>query len=136
MIDQKGEFRVTAWEEQPSGQSETVKLSRVRATMAYQGVLEGQGVVEFVLYSPDGRVTTFVGLERVEGRLAGSAGSAVLRHVGTFADGVAKSRWVVVPGSGTGELTGLRGEGYYGEDDVDAEHAGWASYSFSFDFEL
>jgi hypothetical protein len=135
MTNQTGEFRVTAWDERPSAESGGTKLIRVRATMAYQGVIEGEGVVEFVMYSPDGQVTTFVGLERIKGRIEGRAGEAVFRHVGTFSAGVAKSRWVVVPDSGTDALAGLRGDGCYGEDNADAEHGGWAPLSFAFDFE-
>src|ERR671936_298909 len=32
---------------------------------------------------------------------------------GTWEDGVARTKWTVVPGSGTGDLAGLRGEGGY-----------------------
>ena len=35
----------------------------------------------------------------------------MLEHSGTFEGGVAEASWSVVPGSGTGELRGLRGEG-------------------------
>ena len=62
-------------------------------------------------------------------------GMAVFRHVGTFSDGVARSKWGVVPDSGTEELRGLRGEGSYGEEKADAEHGGLTPLSFTFDFE-
>jgi len=35
----------------------------------------------------------------------------VLQDAGTLAGTVVKGNWFVVPGSGTGELVGLRGEG-------------------------
>src|SRR6266513_1850440 len=54
---------------------------------------------------------TFTGLERVVGRVAGKAGSFVLQRTGVFENGAAKESYVVIPGSGTGELRGLRGEG-------------------------
>ena len=50
-------------------------------------------------------------LERVVGHVAGKAGSFVLQRTGTFENGVAKETYIVVPGSGTGELRDLRGEG-------------------------
>ena len=53
----------------------------------------------------------FVGLERVVGEVAGKAGSFVLKRTGVFENGTAKESYSVVPGSGTGELRGLRGEG-------------------------
>ena len=49
--------------------------------------------------------------ERVTGTLGGRSGSFVLQGVGTWEEGVARTTWTVVPGSGTGQLTGLRGEG-------------------------
>jgi len=52
-----------------------------------------------------------VSLQRFRGKLGGRAGSFVLRGQGTVADGKVKATWFVVPDSGTGELSGLRGEG-------------------------
>jgi hypothetical protein len=75
------------------------------------GDIEGEGRVEYLMmYRGDG-TATFVGLERVTGRIGGRSGSFVLERAGVFADGQAKESYSVVPGSGTGELSGLRGEG-------------------------
>ncbi len=63
-----------------------------------------------MIYAEDGSAS-FVGLERVKGDLTGKKGSFVLQHVGRFADGAAKGTVTVVPGSGTGELVGLSGNG-------------------------
>jgi hypothetical protein len=54
--------------------------------------------------------SAFIGFERVVG-LVGRAGSFGLQRTGVFESGLAKESYVVVPGSGTGELQGLRGEG-------------------------
>lgn len=61
-------------------------------------------------YRADG-TATFIGLERVTGRLGNRSGSFVLEHSGSFEGGMARASWFVVAGSGTGELSGLRGEG-------------------------
>jgi hypothetical protein len=53
----------------------------------------------------------YVALEHVTGRLDGLAGTFVLRHAGLVLDGVPALDLRVVPGSGTGELAGLSGEG-------------------------
>jgi hypothetical protein len=45
----------------------------------------------------------------VVGSLAGRTGSFVLRAE----DGAARTTWSVMPGWGTGDLRGLRGEGGY-----------------------
>jgi hypothetical protein len=135
METHRGTFRVSSWAEQTGIETEEPKLTRVRAGMAYQGVIEGDGIVEMLMYSPDGQVTYFIGFEQVAGQIGGRSGRVVFQHAGTFANGVAKSRWFVVPGSGTGGLAGLRGEGHYGEESADAEHGCAAPLSFSFRFE-
>ena len=61
-------------------------------------------------YREDGSAT-FVGLERVVGRIGGKSGSFVLQRTGVFEGGQAKESYSVVPGSATGELRGLRGDG-------------------------
>ena len=60
-------------------------------------------------YGHDGSAS-FVGIERLIGRVGDRRGNFVFQHAGTFKDGVARSTWFVVPGSGAGELQGLRGE--------------------------
>jgi hypothetical protein len=45
------------------------------------------------------------------GRLGGRSGSFVVETNGVYEGGEARTTWSVVPGSGTGELAGLRGEG-------------------------
>ena len=54
---------------------------------------------------------TFVGLERVVGRIGSKAGSFVLQRIGTFENGQAKESYSVIPGSATGDLVGLRDHG-------------------------
>jgi hypothetical protein len=63
-----------------------------------------------MMYRSDG-TATFVGLERVVGKIGGKSGSFVLQRTGVFEDGQAKESYSVVPGSATGELQGLRGDG-------------------------
>jgi hypothetical protein len=105
-------FEVKGWDETPYNEVEGLaKLTRASVAKSYQGDIEGAGTLEYLMvYRPDGSAN-FVGLERIVGRLAGRAGSFVLQHSGTFEGGTAKVTWLVVPGSGTGELRGLRGEG-------------------------
>jgi hypothetical protein len=63
-----------------------------------------------MMYRTDGSAA-FVGLERVVGRVGGKAGAFVLQRIGVFEGGQAKESYSVVPGSATGELQGLRGDG-------------------------
>ena len=54
---------------------------------------------------------SFVGIERVTGSVGGRTGTFLLQDQGTVTGGVVEGEWFVVPGSGTGELPGLRGTG-------------------------
>ena len=104
-------FAIKSWDEKPYSEGQDVpKLTRAAVTKTFTGDIVGEGHVEYLMmYRSDGS-GTFVGLERVVGHVAGKAGSFVLQRTGTFENGVAKESYVVIPGSGTGELRSLRGE--------------------------
>jgi hypothetical protein len=105
-------FAITAWEEQPYSEgADLPKMTRARVTKTLTGDIEGEGRVEYLMvYRADG-TASFVGLERVTGRLGAKTGSFVLQRTGVFENGEAKETYRVVAGSGTGDLRGLRGEG-------------------------
>ena len=105
-------FAVRSWDEMPWGQeSEQPRMTRAAVTKTYTGEIEGEGRAEYLMvYRADGSAT-FVGLERVVGRVGGKAGSFVLQRAGVFEGGQAKESYSVVAESATGELKGLRGEG-------------------------
>jgi hypothetical protein len=52
-----------------------------------------------------------VSMQRFSGELGGRQGTFVLQGTETVENGKIKATWFVVPGSGTGALSGLRGEG-------------------------
>jgi hypothetical protein len=105
-------FTITSWDEKPCGERQDLpKMTRAAVTKTFTGDVAGEGHVEYVMaYRSDGSAA-FVGLERVVGHVGGRAGSFVLQRAGTFENGVAKESYFVIPGSGTGDLLGLRGEG-------------------------
>lgn len=105
-------FAIRSWEEKPYSEGPDLpKLTRASVAKTLTGDLEGEGQVEYLMmYRSDGSAT-FVGFERVVGRLGGRSGSFVLQRTGVFEDGQAKESYSVVPGSATGELRGMRGEG-------------------------
>jgi hypothetical protein len=93
-------------------------------TKADFGDIEGEGTSHsLTTYSDDGSAS-YVGLERVIGRVGGRSGSFVLQTSGTYnpGTGTAQANWFVVPGSATGDLRGLQGEGGFvakhGDPDV------------------
>ncbi len=105
-------------------------LVRVSVTETFHGDIEAAGSVEFLQVMRADGGASFVGLERVVGTLAGRAGSFVLQDNGTVANAKVRGEWFVVPGSGTGELTGLSGEGSF-EADLGEGAAIRLSYRFT-----
>jgi hypothetical protein len=105
-------FAINGWDEKPYGEGQDLpKLTRASVTKTYSGDIAGEGQVEYLMmYRSDGSAT-FVGLERVLGRVGGKAGTFVLQRTGIFEGGQAKESYSVIPGSATGELHGLLGEG-------------------------
>jgi Protein of unknown function (DUF3224) len=109
-----GTFKIDNWDENEILQTESgSKITNAKVSRSFDGDLEGEGSVEWLMgYSEDG-TATFVGLERVVGRIGDKTGTFVLQHVGTFDGQVSKAQLTVVPGSGTGDFAGLRGEGSF-----------------------
>jgi hypothetical protein len=105
-------FAINNWDEKPYGEGHGLpKLTRACVTKTYTGDIEGQAQVEYLMmYRSDGSAT-FVGLERVVGRIGDKTGTFVLQRTGTFENGQAKESYTVIPGSATGDLQGLLGNG-------------------------
>src|SRR2546422_6141440 len=122
-------FTIKSWDEKPYSEGQDLpKLTRAAVTKTFTGDIAGEGHVEYLMmYRSDGSAT-FVGLERVVGHVAGKAGSFVLQRTGIFENGAAKESYVVIPGSGTGELRGLRGEGDRKSTRLNSSH-GYISYA-------
>lgn len=105
-------FSLKAWDEKPYNELPgELKMTRSSVAYAYQGDIEGESTLDYLMvYRPDNS-GSFAGLERVIGRVGGRSGSFVLQHVGTFNQNDVDGTFFVVPQSGTGELANLRGEG-------------------------
>lgn len=105
-------FAITNWDEKPYSEGQDLpRLTRATVTKVFTGDIEGESQVEYLMmYRGDGSAT-FVGLERVVGRIKGRSGSFVLERRGVFESGQAKESYAVIHGSGTGELRALSGEG-------------------------
>jgi hypothetical protein len=105
-------FAIKSWDEKPYSEAEAKpKLTRASVTKTYEGDIEGDGRVEYLMmYRTDGSAS-FVGLEQFVGRVGGKSGTFVLQRTGVFESGQAKESYSVIPGSATGELQGLSGSG-------------------------
>ena len=105
-------FAIKSWDEKPYSEGQDrPRLTRASVTKTYTGDIEGEGQVEYlIMYRNDGSAT-FVGLERVVGRMGGKTGTFVLQRTGVFESGQAKESYSIIPGSATGDLQDLRGDG-------------------------
>lgn len=124
-------FQITGWDETTYQEiAGGAKLTRAKVAQTYSGAIDGSSSVEYLMaYGADGSAS-FVGLEQVSGSVDGRSGTMVLQHVGTFAQGAARSTWTIVAGAGTDGLAGLRGSGSYV-----AGHGAPAEVSFSYTVE-
>ena len=86
-------------------------LVEIHVTEAFHGDIEGEGVVRFLQAIRADGSASFVGIERVSGSIAHRSGTFLLQDAGTVDGSVVSGTWFVIPGSGTGGLAGLRGEG-------------------------
>jgi len=94
----------------PSDASSPVLLEiHLRETFA--GDLEGESTVRALQVRLDDQSASLVSLQRFEGTLGGRQGTFVLQGRETVVEGRIEATWFVVPRSGTGGLSGLRGEG-------------------------
>jgi Protein of unknown function (DUF3224) len=108
----EGTFKVTGWDENTYEQLDgKQKLTKASMAFGYAGDLEGAGKSETAMFYREDGTAAYTGLERIVGRIGDRSGSFVLRADGVFESGAATTTWQVVDGSGSGELSGLRGTG-------------------------
>ena len=127
-----GIFKIEGWDESAYSEEEDGrKLTQASVKQSFSGDIEGEGSVEWLMCYRSDQTAEFVGLQRIDGRLGGRSGSFVLLQTdGSFDGTEAKGQLSVVPGSGTGELSGLRGQGQFS-----APRASEASMTLDCDFE-
>jgi hypothetical protein len=110
------QFSVRAWDEktwegQPAAEVKGIKVTRALVNYLYQGEIEGLSSVQYLMVYREDGAGEYAGLEQVTGSVAGRSGSFVAEHRGTFdAQGAVSGTLRIVPGAGTGDLAGLRGE--------------------------
>ena len=118
-------YQPQPYDEIPGGPT----LVEIQVTESFHGDIEAEGAGRFIQALRQDGSATFVGIERVQGNLAGRKGSFLLQDSGTLVGREVSGTWFVVPNSGTGELNGLRGEG--GFKAQLGEHASiWLDYYF------
>lgn len=106
----EGTFNLDRFDnEAPYDDWEGVQLARAHISKTFQGDLAGSSetdIITVVTQVP----AAYAGIERFQGTLHGRKGSFVLQHNAGGA-GSPWLTWKIVETSGTGELSGIRGEG-------------------------
>jgi len=107
----KAKITVRSSEVEPYDQTASPALVEVRLTETFAGDIEGESPVRALQVLRDDKSACLVSMQRFRGRLGGRHGTFVLQGSEIIENGKIKATWSVVPGSGTGGLSGLRGEG-------------------------
>jgi hypothetical protein len=120
-IRERAEAKITVHSSEVIPYDRTVgpALVEVRLSETFAGDIEGESPVRALQVLRDDQSASLVSMQRFRGKLGGRQGSFVLQGSEIFANGKITATWFVVPGSGTGDLSGLRGEGgfegYFGQ---------------------
>lgn len=107
----QAKITVRSSEAKPYDQTENPALIEVRLRETFSGDIEGESPVRALQVQRDDKSASLVSMQRVRGKLGGRRGTFVLQGSEIVENGKIKATWFVVPGSGTGDLSGLRGEG-------------------------
>ena len=114
-------FDVTGWEPSAIQSAEGgPKLGRALIRKTFRGEMEGTSETEMLSCQGEGGGAGYIAQEVVTGTLAGRAGTFVMQHGGIATKDGQRAFGSIVPGSGTDELRGLRGEVQYKHDETGA----------------
>ena len=109
-------FTNDRYDEEPYGEAEGAEVSRVHISRSFSGDLEGESAAELLIAKSEGG-GGYVGHDRVSGTLQGKSGGFVFQHTGVMGPEGVTNTGLIVPGTGTGELDGITGEGTMLADD-------------------
>src|SRR5215470_17284479 len=112
----KAKITVRSSEVEPYDQTASPALVEIRLTETFAGDIEGESPVRALQVLRDDKSACLVSIQRFRGKLGGRQGTFVLQGLEVVAHGKINARWFVVPGSGTGDLSGLGGEGGFKGD--------------------
>jgi Protein of unknown function (DUF3224) len=105
-----GPFEVKLVPLDPAFKTEDNFLGRMSIDKQFHGDLEATSEGEMLSASTSVKGSAgYVAIERVTGSLGGRTGTFILQHHATMARGTPQLNIMVVPDSGTGQLTGLTG---------------------------
>lgn len=125
----KAKITVQSSEANPYDQTASPALMEIRLSETFSGDIDGESPVRALQVLRDDKSASLVSVQRFRGKLGGRQGTFVLQGSEIVENGKIKATWFVVPGSGTSDLSGLRGEGGF-EGDFGKGSDGWLDYWF------
>ena len=126
-----GTFEVTDWDEKPFAQiGNGGKLTKATVKGKLAGDITGDVHTEWLMCYASENDATYVGFQKVDGTIDGKSGTFVIENDGIFDGKKARGNWSVMPGTGTGQLAGLSGEGTF-----DSPKGTKASFSLDYDLD-
>ena len=112
----RAKIKVQKSEARPYDQAAGPVMTEIHLTETFTGDIEGESTVRALQVRRRDRSASLVSMQRFRGRLGGRQGTFVLQGTETVQNGKIRATWFVVPGSGTDDLSGLRGEGGFEGD--------------------
>ncbi len=111
-------FEITSWEQSNVLESDSgAKITRAAVAKKFSGDLDGTSLAEVLLCGGEGGGAGYLAMERVTGTLKGRSGSFVIQHGGLSTPAGPQPFGDILPGTGTEELTTIRGTARYAHDE-------------------
>jgi hypothetical protein len=115
------EFEIKGWKDAAyPRQTDGAKLWRATVKKSFKGEFEGTSSAEALFHESQDGTANYIVWEQVEGRIGDRRGSFIIQHGGVRYQGGQKAFGHIVPGSGTNELSGLRGLAQFNHDEKGA----------------
>jgi hypothetical protein len=110
-VHAKAKTTVQSSDAKPYDQAGGLSLIEININETFTGDIDGESTVRSLEFQRADKSANQVSMQRFSGKLGGRQGTFVLQGSEIVENGKIKATWFVVPGSGTGGLSGLRGEG-------------------------
>ena len=108
----EGEYRIQKWEQ--ASFNDSAGLDEATVTIEFSGGITGTGNIRYLMARLPDVSAEFTGLVLVTGAVDNQRGSFVIIETGLFnGQDTAQGDYAIVSGSGSGELSRIRGSGVY-----------------------
>jgi hypothetical protein len=109
-VNASAPFTNDRYDEEAYAEADGVELSRVHISRTFTGDLQGESNAELMIAKSEGG-GGYIGHDRISGTLGGKTGTFVFQHTGIMGPAGITNTGTILPGTGTGELEGIAGEG-------------------------